>query len=57
MLVRYYWDEIPVGSPWFIASDDSKFTEKFPIMCKDFGYPDRIRVGPREGVSINYIID
>ena len=50
MLARYYWDK--EGA--FIASDDSEFTEGFKELVELYGFPDRIRVGPRVGVSQDF---
>ena len=50
MLVRFYWDE--AGA--FIASDDPEFQRLFDELCRDFGSPERIRVGPRENECAEY---
>lgn len=52
MLIRYYWDE--AGA--FIASDDAEFDVDFDAMCAELGNPSRVRIGSRQGPSVDYAV-
>ena len=50
-LIRYYWDQDGA----FVATDDSEFCKVFDELVMEFGFPDRIRIGPRIGVSQDFL--